>query len=224
MKKKALITSILMAALCLCLIAGSTYALFTSKEELRIEVTAGNVAVKAKISETLETWSLGEENGSHRNDGSFANGGSAKVNTDGVLVISNMTPGDSVKFTIDIQNNSTVAVRYKVKAVSKAPVGENGEDIVDLTDALVCVATINGVDYKMSETDGASLETVWFDAVNAPGGVGGEITDITVTVSFPNGLPDHDNLFKNGKTNITFIVEAVQGNGIENGEMILPTP
>ena len=220
MKKKALITSILMVALCLCLIAGSTYALFTSKEELRIEVTAGNVEVTAEIDTALKTWSLGEDAATPRTDGSFANGGMAKVGTDGVLVLSNMTPGDSVKFTINVENKSTVAVRYNVKAETKAVDGAS----VDLTGALVCVATINGVDYTMSKTQGAAFETGWFDSVTAPDGVGGEIKDITVTLSFPNGLPDHDNDFKNGKANITFVVEAVQGNGIANGEMILPTP
>ena len=220
MKKKALITSILMVVLCLCLITGSTYALFTSKEELRIEVAAGNVEVSAKIDPTLKTWSLGENAANARTDGSFTNGGGAKVGTDGALVISNMTPGDSVQFTIKIENKSTVAVRYNVKAESKAVNGETK----DLTGALVCVVTINGVDYEMSETAGASFETGWFDSVTAPGGVGGEIDDITVTLTFPNGQPDHDNDYKNAKANITFVVEAVQGNGIANGEMILPTP
>ena len=222
--KKALITSILMVALCLCLIAGSTYALFTSKEEIRIEVTAGNVALKATLEQELDTWSLGENADAPRTDGSFANGGFAKVGTDGALVISNMTPGDNVRFTINLENLSTVAVRYKVKAVTNAVTTEEDPQPVDLTGALVCIATINGVDYEMSAAEGASFETVWFDAVTATDGVGGEIGDITVTLSFPNGQPDHDNLFKNGKANITFVVEAVQGNGIANGEMILPTP
>ena len=220
MKKKALITSILMVALCLCLIAGSTYALFTSKEELRIEVAAGNVEVSAKIDTALETWSLGEDAATPRTDGSFANGGSAKVGTDGALVISNMTPGDSVRFTIKMENKSTVAVRYNVKAVSNAADAETK----DRTGALVCIVTINGQEYEMSATEGASFETGWFDSVTAPGGVGGEIDNITVTLTFPNGHPDHDNDYKNAKANITFVVEAVQANGIANGEMILPTP
>lgn len=38
MKKKVLITSILTIVVCLCLIAGSTYALFTSEKELTIDV------------------------------------------------------------------------------------------------------------------------------------------------------------------------------------------
>ena len=41
MKKKALLSAILSLAICLCLIVGSTYALFTSTSELNVEVSSG---------------------------------------------------------------------------------------------------------------------------------------------------------------------------------------
>ncbi len=222
MKKKVLITSILTLVLCLCLIAGSTYALFTSEKELTIDVTSGKVDVEATINTSLKTWSLGQTEPTGNTDGTFVNGGVAQVNDDGVLVISRMTPGDCVKFTIDIKNSSDVAVRYKVKGVSTLPVNAEA-GTKDLTDALVCTATINGTEYVMSETDGATFETVWFDVVAAPDGVGGEIGDITVTLNFPNGTPEHDNPFQSAKAAITFVVEAVQGNGVgANGQLINP--
>ena len=40
MKKKVLLTSIMTIAICFCVIAGSTFALFTDSSSLGIEVTA----------------------------------------------------------------------------------------------------------------------------------------------------------------------------------------
>ena len=47
MKKKILLSSILTIALCLSIIAGSTYALFTSSADVNVAVTAGNVELTA---------------------------------------------------------------------------------------------------------------------------------------------------------------------------------
>ena len=60
MKKKVLLSSLATIALCLSLIAGATFALFTSKSTSSIEVTAGEVKIEAAIDSTLKTWSLGE--------------------------------------------------------------------------------------------------------------------------------------------------------------------
>lgn len=96
MKRKTLISSILTIALCLSLIAGSTYALFTSQDEVNIAVTSGKVSVEAVIlNNTLTTSSLDVA----QNQG-FANGGTALF-TDSdnqKLELTNMTPGDKVEF------------------------------------------------------------------------------------------------------------------------------
>ena len=47
MKKKALASSILVIAICLCLIAGSTFALFTDETKFNIAVTSGDVEIQA---------------------------------------------------------------------------------------------------------------------------------------------------------------------------------
>ena len=49
MKKKVLLSSIATIMLCFCLIAGSTFALFTSQTEVNIAVTAGQVEMTAGI-------------------------------------------------------------------------------------------------------------------------------------------------------------------------------
>ena len=52
MKKKALLSSLLTIALCFSLIAGSTYALFTSTSEINVAATSGTVSVQANILES----------------------------------------------------------------------------------------------------------------------------------------------------------------------------
>lgn len=216
MKKKVLLSSIAIIALCLCLIAGSTFALFTSTSGVNIAVTAGELDVVATIDDDLITWSLGETEADNRH-GDFANGGNAVVDG-GELIISRMTPGDTVKFNINVENNSNVALQYKVKATSTV----NGT-VKDLSDALETTVTINGSEYKMTK-NGKSFETDYIE-VMAPGGVAQDITAITVVVTFPNGNADDtldsegnileygDNYYKGATAKIVFTVEAVQHNG-----------
>lgn len=208
MKKKVLLTSIATIALCLCLIAGSTFALFTSQSQANIAVTAGKVNVVATIKkDSLLTWSLNETTA--RTDGSFANGGSADIKDTGELVIDRMTPGDVVQFTINVTNNSNVAIKYKVNATSTV----NTENTVDLSDALVTTAEINGVTYTMNKSNKSAGMTE-YAAAGVTNGVGDGITSITVTVTFPNGTAEHDNQYQNGTAKIVFTVEAVQSNGV----------
>ena len=51
MKKKVLLSSIVTIALCLCLIAGSTYALFTSQSQTDISVKAAKVEMTASLTD-----------------------------------------------------------------------------------------------------------------------------------------------------------------------------
>ncbi len=217
MKKKVLISSILTIALCLCLIAGSTWALFTDNATAGVAVTAGNLDVIATVDDAIVTRSLGDAADRNR-EGAFANGGSADLGEDGKLVITAMTPGDVVSFTIAVANGSNIALRYKVTATST--IGEDAT--VDLSDALTVTALVNGQSYVMSGTN-KSFETDWIP-VGVEDGAGVDITDITVTVEFPNGTPEHDNAFRGAGASIVFAVEAVQDNGVDgNGDLILPS-
>ena len=227
MKKKVLLSSILTIALCLCLIAGSTFALFTSQSKVNVAVTAGKVNVVATINSELKTWSLGQTEADARTDGTFVNGGTAVIQS-GELVISRMTPGDVVKFTIDVANNSDVAIQYRVLAKSTL-----GGSAIDLSDALVTATTVNGTEYVMEKVD-KDFETPYF-VVQAPGGVGDAIASITVVVTFPNGNPENtvdgegnitaygDNHYQTAEAKIAFTVEAVQYNGLDtSNNLILP--
>ena len=239
MKKKALLSSILVIALCFSVIVGSTLALFTTQDELNIAVTSAQVKLTANIrGNTLQTWSdpfknnpyysseYTVRNGVEISNGvyysPFDNGGDAKVTdlgTAGVaqVVITKMTPGDVVKFTVDVENQSNVNVQYRVIMRSYAPTTAGTPD---LTDVLVTTAYIDGALYEMSEYKGNDKITPWrFIDKDMP------IEDFDITIAFPddnesideNGMLNHnnrDNQYQNGEAYIEFIVEAVQANGV----------
>lgn len=109
MSKKTILTSLLTIAICLTLIAGSTYALFTSEDEINIAVTSGKVAVTATI-DNLATYSMGKATATQ---GKFDNGGTAQLTQENKqLTLTNITPGDKVTLDINVKNDSTVSVVY----------------------------------------------------------------------------------------------------------------
>lgn len=135
MKSKVLVSSILTIALCLSLIAGSTFALFTDETKFGIEVTSGDVEIYATAGVDA-VWSadgpvaehddkyLKDENDNYYKhvdpktvvagiaDNTFINGGNAEINGSN-LSINRITPGDKVDIQINVENRSDVAFRYR---------------------------------------------------------------------------------------------------------------
>ena len=236
MKKKVLVTSILTIALCLCLIAGSTYALFTSEDAVNVAVTAGKLKVVATIDQDLVTRSL-EDPATANRQGAFSNGGHAELVDGKTLQISYMTPGDVVEFNIDVDNQSNVALKYRVSA----SIAQYAANVVNLADALeitVVVTNANGYTAVLDQSTDAFTSgwiDVGVDATNAEH-VGNAITSIKVIVEFPNGIANNvydtdgvtvlqygDNHYQEATTALTFTVEAVQANGVDaQGNLIQP--
>jgi predicted ribosomally synthesized peptide with SipW-like signal peptide len=105
MKKKVLLSSVLTIVLCLSLIAGSTFALFTSEKSVNVSVTAGKVEVLASVSEPLRFGSsLGDM---------VPEFSATKVADRNEITITNLVPGDFVEFDIVVTNNSNVTVDFK---------------------------------------------------------------------------------------------------------------
>ena len=212
MKNKILLTSVITVVVCLSLIVGSTLALFTSDSTVNIGVGAGQVKIEAKIpSNTLTTSSMGYLN---TPAGVFANTGTAKL-TDGnkTLEIERMTPGDVVNFGIQVENKSNVAIKYRVVAEAVA----GGGNTPDLTEVLTVTAIVNGQNYTLNKNGKTFTSNYIF--IGTTNGNGNAITNIDVTVSFPdgghpNGNDLGDNAYQNGTAKLTFKVEAVQGNGV----------
>ncbi len=192
MKKKTIVSSLLTIVLCLSLIAGSTYALFTSEDEVNIAVTSGKVNVVATILEDgMKTYSLDEEQAA----GKFANGGIADfaiTEEDGkVLTLDKMTPGDKVVFAIEITNNSNVAMKYRVTW------DVSGE----LAPALKATAGGDKIE------NGASAWTPWAIPVAEDGS--DKVKTIEVVVELP---AETGNEYQDKSAKITFTVDAIQGN------------
>ncbi|MBQ7346627.1 MAG: hypothetical protein IJW55_01585 [Clostridia bacterium] len=185
MKKKVLLSSVLTIALCLSLIAGSTFALFTSNSEVNIAVTAGNVNVVATVlDETLATYSMGVQ----QTKGTFENGGEALFDGASKLILNAVTPGDMATFKIQMENKSDVTIQYRVKWNIKG----------ELADVLT--ATANGAELINNTT---AWEKWTVD----------EATTKTIDVSVL--LPiEVDDTYQNANADITFTVEAVQGNAV----------
>ena len=199
MKKRVLLVSVLTIALCISVIAGSTYALFVDDTKVNITVTAGDLDVVASIENgKLLTHSTGDTAEFSR-EGSFANGGMAVIdpNNSSNILISGMTPGDKIRFNVDVENNSDIAIRYRI--VWKSNVSETE---VDLADALTVTVQVNGED-ELNMTDRVS------DYYNVS--ANGEITTFTVTVEFPSR--EDNNSFRGAQGSLSFVVEAVQQYG-----------
>ncbi len=184
MKKNALISSILTIALCVSLIAGSTFALFTSEDAINVAVNAAKVNVVAEVGD-FETYSMDVLQPA----GKFENGGTAVYNAEtGIFTLTNIAPGDRVEFPINITNNSNINIQYRVKWTV------NGE----LMDALV--ATVDDVALTTTTSDWA----LWTTAED-------KTKTLQLSVELPVDAGDE---YQEKTAEVAFVVEAVQGNAI----------
>lgn len=104
MKKKILASSVLTIALCLSLIAGGTFALFSVSSETNVAVTSGKVDVVA----TIKNVQMGSELGSNVPETSYT-----MSEGENEIAITGMVPGDFITFELHVQNNSNVTVNYR---------------------------------------------------------------------------------------------------------------
>ena len=221
MKKKIILSSALVIVLCLCVIAGSTFALFTEETNVNIAVTAGDLDVTAVINE--EDILYKSLNETFKTEGEltrvthFANGGSAELNGS-LLTLTNITPGDAVSFDVTVTNTGDVAVAYTVK-YNAYFVDDNGDEITPTDEEGNALADM--VTVKVTPKDSTNT----FTGVNTYVALGGynATADFTVVVEFPNGTIEHDNQYQGLGMAIDFTVEVVQANGVKaDGTLILP--
>lgn len=181
-KKSTLISAVLAIVMCVSLLAGSTFALFTSESKVNLAVTSGNVEVVASI-ENIEK-SYVDENGETVSGKLF--GGDATF-ADGTLSLDNIVPKDTVKFHVKIANNSSVAIKYRT---------------------VVTVVEDNGLASSLS-IDLAGYQMIGMKAANAyaklDAGEQPEVLPVTIT------LPESETT-QGKSCKLSVSVEAVQGN------------
>ena len=187
MKKKIVGMSLLSIVMCMSLIVGATFALFTSESKVNIAVSSGKVEAVAVLGDVV-TYSMGEEQA----DDTFANGGTAMVSGT-TLAMKNVTPGDKAVVSVNISNGSTVAAAYRMKL---AAAGD-----AELVDELLVGFSADNAEY----TYYSEFVTDWADLP-----AGGDMT-VYLSVEIPSFVGSE----AMGKScELTFAVEAVQGNGV----------
>lgn len=221
MKKKVLLTSVMTIAICLCLIAGSTFALFTDTTEFNIAVTSGDVEIEAyatinsvysaKSAATADDEFLIDEldhtyTHERQTNGYFLNGGTANLDGNNLEIV-RLTPGDRVDVDINVTNKSNVAMAYRYKLAS---------DNTKLATGMV--VTIDGVSHEAL----ALWTSEWYPVISAPNGTPGTIPVKTISVELPvYAGNEYQTEVTEGKTEsveYTIIVEAVQGNAVTDNE------
>lgn len=198
MKRNVIVSAFLAIALCLSVVAGATFALFTSSAKVNLSITSATVKVSADV-ENLKLYSTTEVNPA-TNKGkkqdltgnTFLLGGTANF-TDGVLTLDRLAPGDGVTFDIKLTNKSNIDVKYRVV------IGEaTGGDLADALDI-----TVNGDKYE------GAINTEWNEvAANA------DIPSVPVKVELPVAA---DNDYAEKTVSLDITVEVVQAS-IKNTE------
>lgn len=139
MKKKTLLSSILVIALCLSLIAGSTFALFTSESKVNAAFTAGNVDIVATIENEIYWSTLG----------ALLPESKCEVSTEkNTITLNLMAPGDVLEFDIVLTNNSDLSVYYRTIVAKVADAGLWNGLVVTIDDV-----TFTGTADKYSDWD-----------------------------------------------------------------------
>lgn len=133
---------------------GGTFALFTSESSVNIAVTSAKVNVEAKLG-TPELYSPkavtkdGIVNAEHNPESPLT------ANVEGKnLTVTNMAPGDKVTVPVEIENKSTIGVKYRVSVSAQETEffkelvfsTEGGE--LNVWDELALGSTVNG--YKVA--------------------------------------------------------------------------
>ena len=201
-KSKTFLGAITSIALCVSLIAGATFAIFTSESKVNIAVTGGKVNVTATVDNlrlySLDNIDLATLTGTEKErtaEGKFLNEGTATLSGN-TLSLNKLTPGDKVTFDIDIANNSDVTVKYR----TLLSVRDSG-----LFEALE--VSIGG------RTAGSASD---WTVKNAGEGIASEQCSIELPVSATDE-------YQGKSCQIDFIVEAVQGNvdesTVNNGDV-----
>ena len=191
-KSKTFVGALLSIALCASLIAGATFAIFTSESKVNIAVTSGKVNVTATVDNlrlySLDNIDLATLTGTEKErtaEGKFLNEGTATLSGN-TLSLDKLTPGDRVTFNVNIANNSNVTVKYRMRI-----------SIADDT------GLANQLKIKIGDYTGMGI-SAW-EALE----VKSADKDLACEIELPTKAADE---YQGKACKIAFTVEAVQGN------------
>lgn len=183
------------------MMAGASFALFTSESTVNVAVTSGKVSVVASAGDLTYTSTLGEKLGE-----------SNATKTDNTITIERMVPGDRIEFDITIHNESDVTVNYRT-AFTKV----QGRVLWNALQITVVERTAEGAPATATLTGESA------DAVATPAGtMEPHCADIVlhVTVAMPE---DAGNEYQGKTCQFSYAVQAVQGNAPMRWQMVTNT-
>lgn len=213
---KAVVASLLAIAVCVSLVSGATFALFTSQSETNITVTSGKVSLDVSaelIGAYSAQWTEPEGGGAASyiskeleiTDGVsavFTNGGSVNYDkASNALTLVNVTPGDGAKIRLTLVNHSTVATKYRIEIKA---------DDAELMQALAVKYTqesgeeLSLLGSKIRYTDWSNLDA------SASAEAGTEAGSVVVDISLPVTA---DDVSQDKSAVLNVSVFAVQQNG-----------
>lgn len=198
-KRNIVVSALLAIVLCVSLVAGATYALFTSQSSINVAVSSGKVDVVASVDQSsIELYSPesisasgdfdAEINAADNVNGRFANGGTAVVG-DTTITLTNITPGDKISFNINIKNNSNVTVKYRTILACES------------NDGLFA-----GLNVKINDIEYTG-ETHIYNYATLSAGSGDYVIPVSIELPSTAG-----NVYQGKSIKISYTVEAVQGN------------
>lgn len=192
--KKILLSSILTLALCLSLICGATFALFTSTSTANIAVSSGKVNMTAEIENVkLSYQKPNTDNTAYETVEGKLFAGNATVEGNKIS-LEKLVPGDKITLDIVVYNESNVASKYQTLVGISS---DNG-----LFDGLA--VTLDNVTYT-----GATAKSEWIDAVAVAEKT--KIQTVAVSIELPI---DVGNEYQDKSCELYLTVNAVQGNAL----------
>lgn len=235
MKKKIMLSSILTIVLCACLIAGSTFALFTDIADTSIAITSGNVKLTATVIGqgdntygTLAPVLYSIQGADAQTPGAFpvyddnldetfyyVETGALQGNVfpnggiasveNGVVTFTNITPGDKMEFNVAVSSESNV--KTKIRYIIKPGAGMDA--------SLLDGFTVSYGDDEFYLTAGGVVVSDW---ISVDAAADGQTVDFASREKLGIELNvDADNRWMNQSFSFVVLVEAVQDNAV-------PTP
>lgn len=200
-KAGVLVSAIATTAVCASMIAGSTFALFTSEDQVDITVSSGNVSITADVNGSVKTPVSIKETNDGYEIGEYETSTSAGFNatSDGLINVTNVIPGDKVELTVGVENTGSVKAKYNFTLECVEGVSLMNKLVVDVKEDTVAA------------TDGVKKYTSDWAEIDA-----GAKATYNLTLELPAGL---DNTYASLSTKIKTTVFAVQ----YNADMANPT-
>lgn len=182
-KSKVLVSALLAIVLCVSLIAGATFALFTSESSVNVAVTSGKVDVNATVDKNSVMTVQKDSEYVKGLENVYAGTVSVEGNS---VVLNGIAAGDGVKFAVKVVNNSTLTVKYRTRI---EVVGVGADQLA---------INVDGQQIKAGRT------TLWQTLTTK-----GSLADVNIEVRLPalEGSQSQDI-----DCSINYVVEAIQGN------------